>query len=303
MRPPSPPEKIPVDPQAASDDGHLPQREETSQDTSPHNLPTTSSSRQHPSWWRPDLAQPLSVSNHQSSGYLAKKVAGKRIAEMEGQKDRNCPHPKLFSGRAPAKPSSGPSLQRHRNRGQSSSSRRSKRREALSPSREHPRQPHPDRSKLPARIPTTSSSLGRRKRSFEESFAVERRAEPTGRDRAEFSRKNRYNPSMEKEVDPIPTYPSDSQATISDTNLFAYKAKQANVSPSHKQERPFRLNLQKKLGPRTEDPAVSEVTSGLYTSAKKSLTFEATVPAIDQSREKDPGLHLEEEDETEAELV
>lgn len=166
------------------------------------------------------------------------------------------------------------------------------RKDTIPPPREQPRQPRSSRSNPPTRIPTGNTVRGRRKRSYEESFALDKKAISSGQERGESSRRIRSSPFLEKEAAPIPTITSDSQATVSDPTLYSRTAKQANVSPIHSRARPFRLNLHKKSVSGSEAPPLLEVTPGSGSSAKKSLTFDSMIPASEKCREIEPGLPL-----------
>lgn len=108
-------------------------------------------------------------------------------------------------------------------------------------------------------------------------------------------RRNDGSSPLGKGADPKLNLQSDSQATLSDPIVHSYKAKQANVSPSHSKDRPFRLNLKKKseihpvIGDSSGSPWAVENNPDSGKSAKKSLNFEDLIPAQEIGRSTNSG--------------
>lgn len=170
-------------------------------------------------------------------------------------------------------------------------------------------------------MPTSKAYSGRLKRSYDDSFASDRRGEPPGNEKIDSLRRHRSSPVRESESAPLHATHSDSHATVSDPFLTSDKAKQVNVSPEHTRARPFRLNLQKKSDSRVSKTTLTEESPGVGSSAKKSLSFDKVIPVSETSRDKDPSHSLrwalenksnkkswyeqtlEEEEEAEAELA
>lgn len=194
----------------------------------------TSSTRQHPSWWRPDLVPSPPIPIQWSLDYRANKTAEKRIAVPNPKDSWNRPEPLRSHQQDPTNEG--------RSSGRKSSQRWSRRTSSNPLAKVVAQKSLLSRPNSSFRESFAKSSQGRRKRKFEDSFLPERRAENSSREynMAVHPRRNKTRPSGGFDKLHASNLMEDSQATLSDPNVAAYKAKQVSVSPYHTRVRPFK---------------------------------------------------------------
>lgn len=201
-------------------------------------LPVASSSRAHPSWWRPDLVQSPAIKDNNLSAYRLKKAKWKRIIHQEDTTMWN--RSKLDKTKTYVPP------YQRRNHEHSEIITRSR-----AGSRSHregePRKSRDEKVNLPAlvdRVPLHHSKERQRKRRFDDNFLQNNSQVITSKNRVVTVHQKSVLNSWDKEVGDSRFIVSDSQRTISDPRVEFSKARLAVYSPNHTRERPLRLNLQ-----------------------------------------------------------
>lgn len=136
-----------------------------------------------------------------------------------------------------------------------------------------------------------------RKRRFDESFGPDPIRGSLRRGRGGYSRRDLSPSHHGKEVRrdekrlASTSVVSDSQVTISEPLLNPQKAKQGNVSSAHVSDRPFRLNLVRKLSAEEKGKGREIISSAQNlcdssetgSSAKKALNFDVQVPVPEEA--------------------
>lgn len=212
----------------------------------PQENPDASTSRKYPSWWRPDLALSTSIPNQKTEAYLSNKAAGKRIAAPDRRDGQNHFDSKHSSSRAPASRRNGPGARRQNLNSREFVQRTSRRYENNPLEREHISKTLSSKKIPPAGGSSSKAPLGRRKRRFVDSFLLERSTDFSSNEIVDSPRRIRPYSNPVENIAIISNLLSDSQVTLSDPNLDAYKAKQASqviIFPINSRERPFKLNL------------------------------------------------------------